>query len=550
MKKKMSEILIFLVIAILFSSCGSNNSTGTDEMDDLYQALAKQEVNTVSDLKDKAKEELSECEYKYLDVIFDVQKILEEIETLANVADIGNTASSLIKQGYDLMPYVRNYLDPYVEMFKKLREDALYAYENSCTFYTPYGVNFSLKTPIKYASFSVSLGYEWDEEEARAFYALSEFVLSVFDFIYSHSLELDVYSFPDIGGENGVEMLRSIGALMAWNSELLDFSDSADMRVKFDGIAQRWLDGFRAINDSGEERDSVDDDKGIMSFLFSDFNKDPDPNDDVLSIIDTVPLNKFSPGDKIRIGIKSVELGEVISIPEMDGIVITLNADLAQIFDTLYESGSALLWKIEQSLASVYDDKIENQFITMSDINNVLESFSSVVSVPVLPEIAKIDLKAFFRGPAPDYSDGPKPLRDYLPYWYDDDGDIRTDEVFMVEGESFIEYSPYVYNGDWEHFPTSIQWEQGSVSTKIEKDEIGPDAGNPLLDGIIYYLGLQDPSFNGMLYLDLTKLPYAHEPSGEMSFADLYTFNKLSAWLQVGAPGLEFKGIGIPVSFP
>lgn len=535
------KIVILVFVGLFFFSC-SKEGEGPDPLEEMFKALSQSNIESAEKVKKEAQGKLTECEFRYVSIFIDLQKLLKDLENAMKPMEMGAyKSSSLIKMGYDLMPYVYNVLRPFEQKLMSIRENSLYAYENSCTLYTPFGVNFSLKFPSPYASFSINLGYEWDEGEARIFYALSEFVLSLFDFVLSHSLEVDVYAFPNITGENGVEMLRSAGALLAWNSELLDFSDSASFRARFDSIAERWLRAFLSLNDSGSKFESIEDDDGVISFLFSDFLTDSDPSDDVLSIVDEIPLGRFSPGDKIIIGLRSAELGGVISIPSMEkGIILTLDPDLAQVFDSLYRAVSSLFWKIEQSLSSVYDDKTPPQRITVGDINKIIASFTPVAQVPELPEIAEIDLKAFFRGPAPDYSSGPKPLRDYLPYWYDDDGNHQTDEVFLVEGECLFESSPHVFSRDWEHFPDFIQFQGKSVQTKISADRIGPEDGVPITGDIIYYLGLQDPSFNGTLYLNLSKLPFEPEQGGTGFLpADLYTFNKLLAYIQIGAPGIN-----------
>ncbi len=286
--------------------------------------------------------------------------------------------------------------------------------------------------------------------------------------------------------------------------------------------------------------EDVSDDEGIIPFLFQQAQVDADVTDNVLGFVDTVPLGRFSPGDKFIIGVRGAEVGDVISVPSMpEGIVLTLNADLAQVFDSVHQSVSALFWKLEQSLAMVDKGGGQPVYIDAADVNEILQGFSPLFDVPEIPNVVRIDPAAFFLGPGPEYTSGPKPLRDYLPIWYDDDGSPDTPKEFLVEGESLYYSSAHVAGYDWSHFPDAVQFKGQAVATKIAADGIGPDMG-PVFDETIFYIGFQDPTFNGMLFLDLSQLPYLPE-ADVLGFApaDLYSLNKLLAWLQVGVPGME-----------
>ncbi len=215
-----------LIFAFMCSCSDGVKENAPDVKESVYQALASSDYSAVKEQEPELDGEFTECEKHYLYMLVNIQELLDTLENLMNMgaeAATQNALSDIQTLGVDLMSYVHTYLDPYENLITELRDNALYAYQNNCTFYTPYGVNFSITGPESWMSFSVTLGYQWDQTVARVVYAVGEFILSMFDFLYSHSLEVEVFQMPDLNEENTVEMIRSLGALMDWNPDLLAF---------------------------------------------------------------------------------------------------------------------------------------------------------------------------------------------------------------------------------------------------------------------------------------------------------------------------------------
>jgi hypothetical protein len=156
----------------------------------------------------------------------------------------------------------------------------------------------------------------------------------------------------------------------------------------------------------------------------------------------------------------------------------------------------------------------------------------------------------FLRFDIVKYFQNPKPIRDFLPYWFkneviDKDGNPMKRWEFMIEAEvppSRKDNIYYLFNFDSPHFvfPSYITFYGRQVSDyTIPADcvfiESVPYVGSTALNWfLIPYLNVQDPSLGGILYVRLknTNIPadcssYEVEYiSDEWKHPNLYMFNK------------------------
>jgi hypothetical protein len=176
--------------------------------------------------------------------------------------------------------------------------------------------------------------------------------------------------------------------------------------------------------------------------------------------------------------------------------------------------------------------------ISIADFNFFLQALNT----------AKFD--DFLRFDIVKYFQNPKPIRDFLPYWFkneviDKDGNPMKRWEFMIEAEvppSRKDNIYYLFNFDSPHFvfPSYITFYGRQVSDyTIPADcvfiESVPYVGSTALNWfLIPYLNVQDPSLGGILYVRLknTNIPadcssYEVEYiSDEWKHPNLYMFNK------------------------
>jgi hypothetical protein len=133
-----------------------------------------------------------------------------------------------------------------------------------------------------------------------------------------------------------------------------------------------------------------------------------------------------------------------------------------------------------------------------------------------LPEAVEFDFGAYFKNPVG--------LRDMFPYWVDHDGSAATPAEFLIEGESWVTSAtePYVTFGDAAHFTGSYTFQLDSKTAPVVlsgvailADGIEPEAYSVLVPFPLPYIAYQDPTFNGILFVDQSKLYGA--PSGAPS---------------------------------
>ncbi len=155
----------------------------------------------------------------------------------------------------------------------------------------------------------------------------------------------------------------------------------------------------------------------------------------------------------------------------------------------------------------------------------------------------------FLRFDIVKYFQNPKPIRDFLPYWFRNevmkDGNPIKRWEFMIEAEvppSRKDNVYYLFNFDSSHFnfPAYITFYGKQVSNyTIPPDcvfiESVPYVGNVALNWILIpYLNIQDPSLAGILYVRLKYTNIWADCSGyeveylsdEWRHPNLYMFNK------------------------
>lgn len=473
-------------------------------------------------------------------------RILADVQVLSKEAtDLITTGGGLFATEYapyasaatstDLYQMINPLLTPFVDIFEEMEEDTDRVVELNCTFHTDsYMVSLYTDASQSEPVANAVLSGKWNKAEALMIGGEVHMALALVDFISAHSLKVNMASLQNVASLIDIEDLlnqvqggyqtnqliyqaRSLGALLEDNPDLL--TKSADRWDLMENVPQELAEGFSELN---AIFDALKDAKG-------------DPSDAILGFVDK-DNNGFDAGDEVTFGIKQATVSGGTTMLEGLRIVIP---DLFT--SSFVQNARDLLDKATESLETVGGSSSGGR-IGLSDITPILTVFSDKIGsmipsvvpsiipslqIPSIPDVIEVDLKAFFSDP--------KPLRDFMPV-------IQNHEL-VIEGET-----------DPAGVPDGMAIVAGDSSHFLGADLIQADCITALADTVVNpipYIQFSDPSFNGLLWInlapvqDMENVSACTGPSGYSTYkvADQYSLNKLIAGLLVSVstvPDLGF----------
>jgi hypothetical protein len=259
---------------------------------------------------------------------------------------------------------------------------------------------------------------------------------------------------------------------------------------------------------------------------------DPDPTDNFLGFVDANRNGIVDEGDSVIVGLRELHIAGIFAQPSIEqGVWLTLNGGIGNIRNII-----AAVHEVAQTLgdqfASVDDPKVKSRRLGLKPLNDLIENVTILdIFLSPLPEAVEFDFGAYFKTPVG--------LRDLLPYWIDHDGLAGTPAEFLIEGESWITSSvePYVTFGDAAHFTGSYTFRKTKSSSSvvlnglaIQADGIEPQKLSVLAPFPLPYLAYQDPTFNGIFYVNQSMLYGAGGGATVgMAPANIYSANMATA---------------------
>lgn len=488
-----------------------------------------------------------ECQANYGLVLAGVQDTADRLDTIADAVALGfggapgswNTMASI-----DVIPAVRSLLVPFESYFTDVLTGLQFVVDSGCKVTIPGGIPIEIGNPNSLVYLMFRLGYEFDASAARVGQVVYGSALAAIHMILAHDIVLDSIQLSqtiqtiveaargaaevqvngpgDVTSHTLLSAIRSLGALPDNNAKLLSLGDLKSFKL----VDNDLLTVARAIydNSSGTEQ-------GILPQLAKDAATDNDPTDNFLGLDDVNHNGKVDKGDRILIGLRELHVTGLFSMPDITGgVSINLNAGWGDV-DTLISAGQAIVQVLGDQMASVDDKTVQSRPLGLAEINKMINAFLLTdFYLKPLPDAVAFDFGAYFKKPVG--------IRDIFPYWVDDDNNAGTPAVFLIEGESWVtaETEPYVTFGDTAHFSGSYRFDPGTGTVQnlsnlgIAADGIEPSKLTLLSVFPLPYVAWRDPTFNGVLSVDLAKLPYAPETASPgLKAATNYSANKASA---------------------
>jgi hypothetical protein len=313
------------------------------------------------------------------------------------------------------------------------------------------------------------------------------------------TVELEVNGPGDVTQHTMIYALRSLGAIPAAQDKLLTLGD-VDRFHQVDNDLTRVMRAFYQRTGDVET--------GLLPELVRISKTDPDPTDNFLGYVDANTSGTVDEGDYIVVGLRELSITGMIAEPSIDqGVRLTFNGgigDIKKIIASVHEIAQV----VGDQFASVDDAKVKSRRLGLKEVNDLIENVTLLdVFLSPLPEAMEFDFGAYFKNPVG--------LRDMFPYWVDHDGLAATPAEFLIEGEGWVTSptEPYVTYGDTAHFTGSYTFSPNSTATpvnlsgvSIAADGIEPKALSVLVPFPLPYVAYQDPTFNGILYVDESKL--------------------------------------------
>lgn len=459
----------------------------------------------------------------------------------------------------DLNSLIESFVQPFEASFAKINAKAKSVIADGCTLMVAGGLPIEIGSDTGLLAFEMTLGFEWDEAAARALLSLVSSLQGLLNFVLAHNFAtsdnfdeavdvvLDTWddvSAVEPGSEEAttttwVSLVRSAGVIFDVNPDLLAFVANTP---RIDEVDNNLADALTALFLSSAEGDT-----GLIPAMLARSSSDSALTDNVLAWVDNGD-GIAGDGDTVVIGVRALNIANVFELPDTrGGVAITLNTAFGDV-ETIIRNVHTIIDVLAKQMLAVEDDSIAWRRLGAQELNAILEAadvLDLAGGVPPIPEAVELDARAYFVGGG----NGPKSLRDLLPYWYDDDDcnanfEVTADclmDVFMVEAEAVTTSSEAgVSVGDTAHFPASFEFNAAGLASQtiddvaIPADNVDPaDVDSPFS---FPYVAWQSPSFNGAIWIDTTALPVAPETrtaadpdDGFFRPADHYTLNKAVA---------------------
>jgi hypothetical protein len=368
---------------------------------------------------------------------------------------------------------------------------------------------------------------KWTTVERTLIAVVVDLVQSTFNLLFSHDISVNLSGILDnLKTGDGykkmsiVEIIRYAGFIFDTTPPLLGWSNERknrfnDLPKNLASLCARAQDVFKLFT-AKDQQDNV------ISFLDKDRNE------------------TISNGDIFTIHAKG-KLGLLVSDTNLDGTVkddvISYTWPLITVPKDVIDNAKAFLEKLRKAFA---DELPPGTRIGVQDINKILQPIGLS---EVLQNVIELDLKALLQGPGPEYKSGPQPIKWFLPALYDDDVNMQTARVFMVEGEAPKDLAPttpmgFTKIGDAAHFDdkNSSMVPGICAAVGLGKDGLTYAAEKGIIgDPMTFIIAFNDPTMNGALYLDLgpietTEITACKGSSNGFQLADNYSLNAVIAY--------------------
>lgn len=488
-----------------------------------------------------------ECRANYGIVLAGVLDTAARVDEIADALalTVGGAPALRPAQNLDIVPLIRNVLEPFEEFFAEINAGLDNVIASGCRVTVPEGMPVEIGNPDSLIYFKARFGYDFDSAAARTGKVIFASALASIRFLLSQDIEFDLDELSETVGvinqalrgtleldvdeatqtvtqHTVIHTLRSLGAIPERHPNLLTLGDAE----RFAQVDNDLLDAIRAFY---HRQNGVD--TGIWAALVSEAAVDDDTTDNFLGYVDANSNAVVDTGDSIVIGLRELHLFGVISQPSVDGGVwLNFNNGLGDI-----EAITAAVHEIAQTvgdqLAAVDNPEQSKRRLGLAEINQIIDNVLILnVFLTPLPEAVEFDFGAFFAEPLG--------LRELFPYWIDDDNNADTPAAFLIEGESWVTSAaePYVTFGDTPHFSGSYSFIAGPdadpvslTGVEIAADGVAPNNLSILVPFPVPYLAYQEPDFRGVLYVNLDKLYGVSGGENAMLRATQYSANAATA---------------------
>lgn len=554
--------LVLSIVALLAACTIGEAPKGQDEKDaaayfaEAQAALSRGDADDATEacdevLKlDQAREYTCRCDYVY--ALAGVLDLVEEVDRILDLASLAGVAPGLNPtQAFNIDDIADSFLGAFERRFAAIREPANAVIKEYCTLMLPQGLPIDLGSPDGAFFVDATLGYEFDPAFLRAIVAGVEVAQALVDFVLAHRLNFD-----DDLAEAAEQILDALDALQTSEEKIAEGQATAQERSTWISVARAAgglfdvSTSFLGFRDS-TRMEAVDDDleralrlifyrqpdgseTGIFEDLFRQAGADTDVTDNMLAVIDNNKDGQLNAGDAILIGIRALDvesdqadtfLGFAVS-DLGGGVQIKINRDAGNVPEAL-RLYKELTQALGDQMQAVEDSSVEWRRVGIADINQIAAVLND--DFEPIPEVLELDARAYFTDA--------KPLRNLVPLWYRDSTEPTAFDVFLIEGESAITTAaePYVAGADVAHFPDSIMFGTLADAASFNEQEIsnlaidadGVWAGSKGFQTPFPYIAWQDPSFNGLIWLNLANSPVAAEGSSIFKLAEHYSINKV-----------------------
>ena len=527
-KRKVSKIIlgvlaISLLVAVPF---GTMSCSKTDSKTTNYTDVAKGYLQTgdFEKAKEAATHISAECPKNWMIILADIQMIVDKIGKLLSLAQSYTGSPEQKLAPTDITTIAGAILGDIEDSIREMATLSEPIMTAECKFELS-DFKAALDTGSADTSFDTKWGDRWTVTEARVINAASNLILSAFDLIFSHQLEVDLNVF--LSGFNGqtvkldltkdpIGSIRSIGVILYTAPRLLEWNLKADNKARFAKIAPQLAKMAGQVNDL------------LGAVLAADSLSNLDNANNILRYKDVNGDKAIDGGDVIGIGCKDSKKSDAACFKDY--------TVFANVQKDATDKIIAVVGKLKKSLEDASNNLTGTSTIQVSEINSILAAVGEP-STELLPNIAQIDISKLFVNA--------QPLRRYLPIWYQVDAATQPDPTkghweFLLEGEVATTAKTVppalTFIGDSGHFPTmpvlfDYDGKKQSDRSGINDPTPYPDATTgPYIpaDGIWpgmdptkdrdmsdltktsnyrFYLILQDWSLNGVLTVDQNALP-------------------------------------------
>ncbi len=565
--KKLFRICIFTLTIIfssyfLFSSCNVKKeddfSTGLANRDaKLDEGLLYIEIENTQEakkfFKNLGKENPRHCGYLIGLPLVQIQEYLSKLGAIINfVVSVYGSGSAQQQQQESpvideaflgLSPKFQpkqvcdNSLDRLIREFVSSlhtdTEEGLKMLEQAISQKCEIDINYPLRLSIgnSFSLYFVLYG-RMGEAELSLLKYIGYFVLTISSFILAHDYSVNTFgilqNIRKIETQDIIGLLRTLAFLAEeCDRTFLFYQDGQKYIRQMPNFITNSIEAGRSFLGALESRGNMkEEEKEKYTIVFYDKSGEGKIGYNPYSVTIATPLDEIEIKLKgeVVVGNARASLSKVkVKVPYL------ISLDFLQKISDL----SGKIKKILQEGKSGCPDNC----ISIVDFNFFLQALNT----------AKFD--DFLRFDIVKYFQNPKPIRDFLPYWFRNevmkDGNPIKRWEFMIEAEvppSRKDNVYYLFNFDSSHFnfPAYITFYGKQVSNyTIPPDcvfiESVPYVGNVALNWILIpYLNIQDPSLAGILYVRLKYTNIWADCSGyeveylsdEWKHPNLYMFNK------------------------